>query len=186
MTTETSDPIGIKIGRAFETLDADQDGYVDWSDYQQMVDRFLNGFRLDRNDRRARALTATYQMSWQELLRHADSDSDRLSKAEYVAATRAASIDTSRINVIEGSAHAIFDLIDTNGDNEVSRDEFARYLRDVWGITAPDALDVFTALDTDGDGAISRQEFIRAVREFYYSPDLQAPGSLLFEHPGRA
>ncbi|WUQ83421.1 hypothetical protein OHA16_10815 [Kitasatospora purpeofusca] len=30
-----------------------------------------------------------------------------------------------------------------------------------------------------------RQEFIRAVREFFYSEDLEAPGSLLFGHLSR-
>ena len=37
-------------------------------------------------------------------------------------------------------------------------------------------------MDTDEDNVISRQEFIRAVREFFYSPDLDAPGSLFFGH----
>ncbi|AEH09612.1 MULTISPECIES: EF-hand domain-containing protein [Protofrankia] len=180
MTTATSDPINIKIGQVFDTLDANQDGYVDWSDYQRLIDRHISAYRLDRNDRRVAALTATYAISWQEILRHAGSSSDRLTKDEYVAATRLASIDTSRINLIEGLPHAVFDVIDVNGDNEVSGDEFARYTQDVWGIAAPDALEAFTALDIDGDGLISRQEFIRAFREFYFSSDLHAPGSLLF------
>ncbi|KLL11056.1 calcium-binding protein [Protofrankia sp. BMG5.30] len=167
-------------------MDANRDGYVDWADYQQLIDHHVNAYGLNRDDSRARALAATYQIFWLELLRHADSSSDRLTRDEYIVATRLASVDTSRINVAEGIPHALFDLIDIDGDNEVSKDEFARYEREVWKISAPDAVDVFAALDVDGDGRISRQEFIRAFREFYFSSDLEAPGSLLFGHFGRA
>ncbi|MFJ3192524.1 EF-hand domain-containing protein [Streptomyces griseoviridis] len=82
----------------------------------------------------------------------------------------------------EGGGHAIFDVIDVNGDNEISKDEFARFLRDVWKSDEPDAMDMFAKLDTDGDGAISRQEFIRVVREHFLSNDPDAPGSLFFGH----
>ena len=79
----------------------------------------------------------------------------------------------------------LFDLIDADDDHQMSRDEFSRYVRDVWRISRPDAMDTFDALDTDGDGLISRNEFILAVRQFFFSPDLEAPGSLFFGHLGR-
>ncbi|SDC16167.1 EF-hand domain-containing protein [Streptomyces prasinopilosus] len=107
-------------------------------------------------------------------------DEDRLSKEQFVTASRLSVIDTSRLNVTEGGGHAIFDIIDTDGDNEISKDEFARFLRDVWRSDSPGAMDVFAKLDTDGDGAISRHEFIRAIREFYLPNDPDAPGSLFF------
>ncbi|WP_256220676.1 EF-hand domain-containing protein [Streptomyces sp. CC53] len=117
-------------------------------------------------------------MQWFELLRHADG-ADRLSKEQFQTAIRAVSVDTSRFNMVEGVPHAIFDIMDTDGDNTISKAEFKKYL-DVWGITDPGAMDTFHELDLDGDGEISRQEFIRAVREFFYSQDLEAPGSLFF------
>ncbi|MEV5008814.1 MULTISPECIES: EF-hand domain-containing protein [unclassified Streptomyces] len=132
-------------------------------------------YRLDKDDRRARAL----QIFWLEQLRHAGVEGDRLTKDQCVTANRLAVIDTSRLNVTEGGGHAIFDV---NGDNEISKDEFARFLRDVWKSDAPDAMDSFAKLDTDGDGAISRYEFIRAVRERFLSNDPDAPGSMFFGH----
>lgn len=97
-------------------------------------------------------------------------------------ANRLTSIDTSRINLSDGAGHVIFDVIDVDGDNEISKDEFARFLRDVWRIDAPDAMDSFTRLDTDGDGAVSRHEFIRAIREHFLSDNPDAPGSMFFGH----
>ncbi|WP_079105078.1 EF-hand domain-containing protein [Streptomyces prasinopilosus] len=180
MTAAAQDIITIKLERTFDGLDANHDGYLDWTDYQKLADRYLHAYRLDGDDRRARALRTFCQIYWLELLRHAGVDEDRLSKEQFVTASRLSVIDTSRLNVTEGGGHAIFDIIDTDGDNEISKDEFARFLRDVWRSDSPGAMDVFAKLDTDGDGAISRHEFIRAIREFYLSNDPDAPGSLFF------
>ncbi|WP_435059786.1 EF-hand domain-containing protein [Streptomyces sp. bgisy060] len=180
MTTTVQDTITAKLERSFDALDADRNGYLDWADYQKMADRYIQAYGLSKDDRRARALQTFCQIYWLELLRHADVDGDRLTKDQFVTANRLAVIDTSRLNVAEGGGHAIFDVVDVNGDNEIGKDEFARFLRDVWKSDAPDAMDVFVKLDTDGDGVISRHEFIRAVREHYLSNDPDAPGSLFF------
>jgi Ca2+-binding EF-hand superfamily protein len=182
MATATQDVITVKLERTFDTMDANHDGHVDWTDYQKLADRYIQAYRLDKDDRRARALQTFCQIYWLELLRHAGVETDRLTKDQFVTANRLAVVDTSRLNVTEGGGHAIFDVIDVDGDNEISKDEFARFLKDVWKSDAPDAMDSFTKLDTDGDGVISRQEFIRAVREHFLSNDPDAPGSLFFGH----
>lgn len=180
MTTTAQDVITIKLERAFDTMDANHDGYVDWTDYQKLGDRYVQAYRLGKDDRRARAIQSFCQIYFLELLRHAGVEGDRLTKDQFVTANRLAVVDTSRLNVTEGGGHAIFDVIDVDGDNAISKDEFARFLRDVWRSDAPDAMDTFAKLDTDGDGAISRYEFIRAVREHFLSNDPDAPGSLFF------
>ncbi|MER6252767.1 EF-hand domain-containing protein [Streptomyces sp. NPDC001584] len=180
MTAAAQDVITIKLERTFDTMDANQDGYLDWSDYQKLADRYIKAYKLGKDDRRARALQSFVQIYWLELLRHAGVDGDRLTKDQFITANRLAVIDSSRLNVTEGGGHAIFDVIDVDGDNEISKDEFARFLRDVWKSDAPDAMEAFNKLDTDGDGAISRHEFIRAVREHFLSNDPDAPGSLFF------
>ncbi|MGA5321132.1 EF-hand domain-containing protein [Streptomyces seoulensis] len=180
MTTTAQDVVSTKLERTFDAFDANKDGYLDWSDYQKLGDRYIQAYKLDKNDRRARAIQTFCQIYWLELLRHAGVDGDRLTKEQYVTANRLAVIDTSRLNVTEGGGHAIFDVIDVDQDNEISRAEFERFLRDVWRSEAPDAMESFTKLDTDGDGAISRQEFIRAVREHFLSNDPDAPGSMFF------
>ncbi|MFF7367317.1 EF-hand domain-containing protein [Streptomyces tricolor] len=182
MTSAVHDIITIKLERTFDQMDANKDGYLDWTDYQKLADRYIQGYGLSRDDRRARALQTFCQIYWLELLRHAGADGDRLSKEQFVLANRLAVIDTSRLNVTEGGGHAIFDIIDADGDNEISRDEFARLTRDVWGDHSPGTMDLFNRLDTDGDGTISRHEFIRAVREHFLSNDPDAPGSIFFGH----
>ncbi|MEU5098726.1 EF-hand domain-containing protein [Streptomyces sp. NPDC020996] len=182
MTAAAQDIMTVKLERTFDAMDANHDGYLDWTDYQKLADRYIQAYRLDRNDRRARALQTFCQIYWLELLRHAGVDGDRLTKDQFVTANRLAVIDTSRLNVTEGGGHAIFDIIDADGDNEISKAEFARFLKDVWKTDAPDAMDMFTRMDTDGDGAIGRYEFIRIMREYFLSNDPDAPGSLFFGH----
>lgn len=176
-----ADAIDRKLKQLFNAMDTNTDGYVEWADYQRLVDRYLTAFKIDKDQRKGQTLQVTYQMYWLELLRHADR-SQRLSKDEYIAANRAASVDTSRFNMVEGVPHAIVDIMDIDDDNEITREEFAQFLK-AWEITAPNAMDTFTALDTDGDGRISRQQYVQSVREFLHSPtDVNAPGSLYFGH----
>ena len=103
----TRDPLDMKIGKVFDALDADRDGYVEWADYESLVDRHMVAYRLAENDRRVTALAAVYAMLWLEFLRHAGADGDRLGKREYIAANRAVSIDTSRMSMTEGVPHAV-------------------------------------------------------------------------------
>ncbi|ARH92279.1 EF-hand domain-containing protein [Streptomyces sp. MOE7] len=180
MTTTAPDVIRLKLERQFDTVDANNDGYVDWSDYQQLVDRFISAYKLGKNDPRAGGIQAFYQMYWQELLRHAQPNGQKLSKEHFIEANRLASVDTSRLNIVEGCGHAIFDCMDANGDNEVSKEEFETFLRKVWQVSQPDAIEAFHRMDLNGDGHISRQEFIRAAREYFYSNDPDTAGSLFF------
>jgi hypothetical protein len=174
------DPIVVKLGHLFGASDTDHDGSIDWSDYERLIGRYLSGYGIGADDRRAHALRAAYQMYWVELLRHADG-TDRLSKEQFIAANRAAGVDSSRFNMVEAVPQAIFDVMDTDGDNHISKPEYKLFL-DAWEVSDLEALDVFLQIDTDGDGRISRAEFITAIRDFFTSPELESPGSLFFGH----
>ncbi|MFC9863016.1 MULTISPECIES: EF-hand domain-containing protein [unclassified Streptomyces] len=180
MSTTAPDIITTKLERSFAALDTDHDGHLDWQDYRRLADRYLHAYQLGPDDRRARALHAFFQTYWLELLRHASVQGGRLSRDQYVTAVRLASDDTSRLNVADGLGHVIFDVIDVNGDNEISREEYTRFLTDVWALEEADALQAFRTLDTDGDDTVSRPEFLRAIRDYFLLSDPDAPGSLFF------
>lgn len=176
MTDGAVDPIAVKLGYLFEASDTDRDGLVDWSDYERLISRYLDGYEIEAEDRRAHALRAAYRTYWSELLHHVDG-ADRLSKQQFVAANQAA----SRLAMAETVPQAIFDVMDTDADDAISKPEYKVFLQ-AWGVSDLEALNVFLELDTDDDGRISRAEFIGAIRDFFTSPELDSPGSLFFGH----
>jgi Ca2+-binding EF-hand superfamily protein len=181
MTTAAQDVIREKHGRAFDALDSDGDGRLETADYVALVDRFVKAYGLAAGDRHAGTLGAFFLLTWEELLRHANPGHDRtLNREQYIAAAQLVAVDTSRINVADGSGQVMFDCIDADGDEKIDREEFARYLRDVWQVKSPDAMDSFDKLDLDRDRFITRQEFLRAIHEYYFSTDPDAAGSGIF------
>ncbi|MBU2665665.1 EF-hand domain-containing protein [Actinoplanes bogorensis] len=173
MTDGAVDPIAVKLGHLFEASDTDRDGSVDWSDYERLISRYLDGYGIGAEDPRAHALRAAYQTYWSELLRQVDGV-DRLSKEQFVVANQAA-------RATEAVPQAIFDVMDTDGDDAISKPEYKVFL-EAWGVSDLEALNVFLELDTDDDGRISRGEFIGAMRDFFTSPELDSPASLFFGH----
>lgn len=180
MTGGAEDPIAVKLGYLFRASDTDGDGFVDWSDYECLISRYLDGYGIAAEDGRAHALRAAYQAYWSELRRQVDG-ADRFTAEQFVAANQAAGVDRSRFTMADLVPRAIFDVMDTDADDTISKAEYKVFL-DAWGVSDLEALDVFLQLDTDDDGRISRDEFIGAIRDFFTSPELDSPGSLFFGH----
>ncbi|MEV4349695.1 EF-hand domain-containing protein [Actinoplanes sp. NPDC049596] len=173
----------MKLGYLFGASDTDQDGFVDWSDYERLIGHYLSGYGIAADDPRAHALAAAYQRYWSEL-RQQVNGADRLSREQFVAANRAAGADKSRFTMAEAVPQAIFDVMDTDADDAISKPEYKVFL-EAWGVSDLEALNVFLELDTDDDGRISRAEFIGAIRDFFTSAELDSPASLFFGHIDR-
>jgi hypothetical protein len=180
MTVGADDPIAVKLGYLFGASDTDQDGFVDWSDYERLISRYLDGYGIAAEDGRAHALRTAYQKYWAELLSNVKGV-ERLSMEQFVAANQAAGVDRSRFTMADAVPQAIFDVMDTDGDDAISKPEYKVFLQ-AWGVSDLEALNVFLELDTDDDGRISRSEFVGAIRDFFTSPELDSPGSLFFGH----
>ncbi|GAA5063144.1 hypothetical protein GCM10023336_42140 [Streptomyces similanensis] len=75
------------------------------------ADRCIQACKLDKSDRRARALQTFCQIYWLELLRHAGADGHRLTKDQFVTAHSLAVIDPSRLHVTEVGGRALNDAV---------------------------------------------------------------------------
>ena len=113
--------------------------------------------------------------------------------------------DSGPGQAVTAGQRALFDALlrhmDTDGDQEISRDEFAaavgRPIQDrdgnqvldpaeyaelttVYGASADEAARAFSRLDTDRNGVLDRAELTAAIRQFFASPDPGAAGNLAF------
>lgn len=174
----TFDPITRRLRRLFAVLDTDEDGFVTWGDYQRIVDKYVTGYALAKNDARIKSVEKAYWAQWLGLLTQANPGQDRLSQDEFVAAHRSADYGTNASHLLDDMAQAIFNVLDVDGDKRISRDEFARYLA-VCEISSADAEIIFQRLDLDGDAFISQREVARSLRAFHlYNDDLKTPGGI--------
>ncbi|MBP2471966.1 Ca2+-binding EF-hand superfamily protein [Crossiella equi] len=175
MIGQIEDLIRLKTERVFEALDTDGNGYLEWADFQSVVDRHLVEFQIDRADPRGQAFQAAYETFWAELSRHADPDRDgRVSLEEYLVGTAAAPETLYATSAAIGNA--LFEVIDTDGDGEVSLEEFVRMMCDVWGVPRADADAAFHKVDADGSGVLCRQEILTVAQEFLFATSVTAPG----------
>ncbi len=182
----TLDPITRRLRQLFAVLDSDSDGFVTWSDYQRIVDKYVTGYALAKSDARITSLQKAYWAQWLGLLTQATPGQDRLSEGEFVASHRAAGYDLEGSRVLEDIAQAIFNILDVDGDKRINRDEFARYLT-FCEISSADAASIFRRLDLDGDAFISQREVARSLRAFYlYNDDLNTPGGIFLGIHGAA
>ncbi|WP_434587340.1 EF-hand domain-containing protein [Streptomyces sp. A5-4] len=174
----TSDPITRRLQRLFAVLDATEEGFVTWGNYQQIVDRYATGYALAKSDVRVTHLERAYWAQWLGLLSQATPGQSRLSQGEFVAAHRAIDYGTSAAQLLEDLAQAVFNVLDVDADKRINRDEFAKYL-DFCEMSSSDAALIFRRLDLDGDAFISQREVARSIRAFHlYNDDLNTPGGI--------
>ena len=65
-------------------------------------------------------------------------------------------------------ADAVFDMIDENGDGEISSLELRKHLR-AKGYSEASCDGVFSALDLNGDGALSREELRLSFEKYDFT-----------------
>jgi Ca2+-binding EF-hand superfamily protein len=168
-----------KLTRYFQVYDIDDDGRIDASDFERIVEnvRLLHGTEGNGPD----ALRDAYMVRWDQLRSSADADGDRgIDIDEWLAYWQIALEDDARY---EEEVHAItdrlFTVFDLDEDDAIGRAEFADFYG-VFGLAVSLAETVFTELDTNGDGVITRAELLEVSREFYRGDDVEARGNVLF------
>ena len=66
-------------------------------------------------------------------------------------------------------------IVDTDGDDRMSADEYARWGRSLMGGPESESRANHRRIDTHRDGYITRQELLESVREFYFDDDPSSP-----------
>ncbi|MFD7663833.1 EF-hand domain-containing protein [Streptomyces sp. NPDC059788] len=150
----------------FEHFDANKDGRIDRSDFEQEANSLIRAFGADPDSPRALALENSYLAVYEYLVRKAGATGGELRREEFVAASKAAITDRGGAGfgeVLAPYAHACANLCDADG--EISQEEYGKWLT-VIGVPKEAAAESYRAIDTDKDGKVSVDEFISAIKSY--------------------
>jgi Ca2+-binding EF-hand superfamily protein len=162
-----------KMAAFFHAADENKDGVIEYSDYEKLIENLANLRRWQPGSPEYSKLYDAYMFMWQPL------QALKLTLPEYLQIL-GSMIDTPEARDLNRAiTRTMFDLMDTDGDNQIGLTEYAEYLAahrfdEAWAANA------FKQLDTDGDGIITRDQYSQISADFFFSDDESAPGNWLW------
>jgi Ca2+-binding EF-hand superfamily protein len=160
-----------KISGVFAAMDADDDGFLTKEDFAALTARWIS-LRSSGDEVRLAEIMMGW---WKTLLAASERDARVTLNDVLVVVDRLGSMP----DAVEGTALAMFEAIDEDGDGRISGAEYHRLIR-AWNGQETDTDAVFPLLDRDGDGHISKGEFVGLWREFWAGDDPDDPGTWVF------
>lgn len=173
-----------KLTRRFRLYDHDGSGVIRWEDIRRTLSNVqeMSGWSMDAPERERFFLQG--RTGWQLLTSAADKDFDGEVCLEdwldfygiILASEHAPNTLPTWLNDLSDLS---FQAMDTNQDDVISFEEYARIVR-AWGIGDSDPAECFHRIDANGDGHISRQEWQKLNADFYFGDDPKAASTWLW------
>jgi len=173
--SEPSDLMARKYASYVSRAGQDNDGVVTADQFNAIADRCIA--LTDGDPAKAQQIRATVQEAWNQIFQEY-AEKQPLSIAAYAEAMKNCD-PTIVINMTNAFSAMFFDLIDTNKDSFIGKDEFAVFYH-LRGLDPQGAPDAFNAIDANQDGKLSREEFNAAYVDFITNDDPNSPFSHFF------
>ncbi|MGW6424101.1 EF-hand domain-containing protein [Nocardia sp. NPDC055053] len=158
-------PVQDRLSARFNLWDTDHNGQLERSDFEAEGRRVLQAFGETENSPRGHAVMNGYNDLWNYLADKAGGTrSISRDQFERVGADIVAGGAAQWAAVVRPHITAMVQLCDTDGDGQITRAEFAKWLHAVGADT--DAADTFNQIDADGDGYLSIDELSAAVEAY--------------------
>ncbi|MEU6713903.1 EF-hand domain-containing protein [Nonomuraea sp. NPDC046802] len=162
-----------KVVGVFRAMDVDGDGRLTEADFQALARRWMAVAGSVDPERLACLMTGW----WTVLQSASDTDGDNAITIDEVLHVVEGLGD--RADAVFGTADAMFEAIDLDGDGLISRSEYGALI-ETWNGTPTATDEVFPRLDLDGDGHLTRDEFRTHWTEFWAGDNPNAPGTYVF------
>lgn len=165
-----------KISNVFHLMDTDHNGVLEESDFAALAERWAS-YREGTDRHLVQALMMGW---WATLLAASDEDADP-AKGEVSLEGTLRVVDRlgDMTSSVEGTAKAMFEIIDENGDDLISAEEYNRLI-EVWNGFPIDTDTTFSLLDLNDDGYLTKEEFILLWTQFWVGDNPDEPGTWMF------
>ena len=176
-----SDFMKKKLTRYFHLRDLNRDGFVEQDDWEGSAQNLAEIRDWEPGSPQYVDIVAKHAAIWTAFWKPADLDDDgKVSLDEYLTLTQTQQkLGSFSAQVILDLFGAIFDIIDRDGDGQITLQDYGLYF-EAWGLDEAMAEQAFSQLDLSGDGRVSRSSFIQFSSNFFTSDDPILPGSQLF------
>jgi Ca2+-binding EF-hand superfamily protein len=164
-----------KIQGVFDAMDVDGDGLLERHDFEALRDRWTR-LRGVGPGSAGYAQLDTVMLGWWSALSSAADGAEGIGLDDVL---RVVDRLGGMSDAVTGTATAMFDAVDENGDREISAAEYQQLVV-AWNGVETDTDAVFPLLDLDGDGHLSRDEFVALWSQFWAGDDPAAPGTWVF------
>jgi Ca2+-binding EF-hand superfamily protein len=177
-----------KLLHKFKLLDIDQNGLIEFQDFQHVIDVLAEQRGWGTGDAQFERLTASNRDLWMALQSFCDVGEDGSIAPEqwleyHAQAFHHASEFDQLVPGFETTLDAftafVGELLDSDGDGLVREEDYLS-LAKAHSIEEGQAKKTFSGIDKNQDGALSLDELSALVRQFYLSDDANAPGNELF------
>ncbi|WP_249676153.1 EF-hand domain-containing protein [Pseudomonas abieticivorans] len=174
----SKDILADKADTIFTRTDAAVKGYVTEDDFIAVAKKNLEKYKEAPDSSKAVALIESFKSLWRAYLSNlATPQATKLSREEFRASFKKHKQNKVFDKVLVPLYRNLFDVIDTDGDGQLSVHEFSV----LTAVNLAQAKQAFKEIDVDGDGHISREEYLSAFKAFCESSEPTSTGNLLFK-----
>lgn len=170
-----------KLMRLFCLYDINNDGFLQFKDFEQRIEALLEIKHLSKDSFLYNKLKNKYFLYWLNLKNEADVNQDaKISIEEWFSYFDRVLQDQMKYqSEVESIIATMLDIFDSNQDGQLDRDEWQQFLQS-YNIS-PIYVDViFPLFDLNNDGFINKTELLKGFYDFFFSEKEHAKGNFLF------
>jgi Ca2+-binding EF-hand superfamily protein len=170
-----------KLMRLFCLYDINNDGFLQFKDFEQRIEALLEIKNLSKDSAIYNQLKNKYYLYWLKLKNEADVNRDgQISIEEWLNYFDQVLQDQMKYQrEVESLISTILDIFDSNKDGQLDREEWQQFLES-YNIS-PIYVDViFPLFDLNNDGFINKTELLKGFHDFFFSEKEHAKGNFLF------
>lgn len=170
-----------KLMRLFCLYDIDNDGFLQFKDFEQRIEALLAIKNLSKDSAIYTKLKNKYSLYWLKLKNEADENRDaKISLEEWLSYFDKVLQDKMKYQrEVESIIATILDVFDSNQDGQLDRQDWQHFLES-YNIS-PIYVDViFPLFDLNNDGLVNQTELLKGFHDFFFSEKEQAKGNFIF------